>query len=330
MVIAAAGATMADLDREALEQFRVAANIDAPSIRHTDFPLKLAQMGLLTLAPDKRTYVPTKAGVLLFGKQARHFYPHFLVKASFEYGPGIDPATKDFDGPLVLFPAELDEWLGDTLPSTQMRNKVVREDFAKLTTPWIREAVMNAVIHRDYDNENAKVTVVISQEAISVTSPGMPLEQVGIDRLNGFRASSLSVNPLIHFALNKMRAAEERGLGMKTLEHIEASGFPRPSYTTEDPYLCLTIPLTAKAAVAAQLLVLNPDTTGHLSEEERVGLAFLIRNPKASNAQYGAATGLSVRTAIDRQLRKFEDERLIERTGPPRDRTITVTARARR
>jgi ATP-dependent DNA helicase RecG len=329
MVIAAAGATLHDLDRAALEKYRVEARMEQDAIGDHDFRLALAQVGWLTLAPDKRTFVPTKLGMILFGKRPRDFYPQCLVKASFHFGPGIDDAVRDFEGPLVLFPAELEAWLRGTMPTTQMRRKVIRENFADLTIPWIREAVMNAVVHRDYEIDGGKVTLSISQDAISVTSPGKPEEQVSIDKLNGFRASSLSVNPKIHFALNRMRAAEERGLGMKTLEEIVAKGFPRPRYTYDDPYLTLTIPLTADAAVDVELSVLNPDTTGHLSLDEQRGLAYWTSHPRATNKEYADAIGVSL-AATSRHLSRFASERLIERDSAAKDRVVTVTAKAKR
>lgn len=330
MVIAAAGATRADLDRDALERYRVALNMDAPSIGHNDFLVAMAGMGLMKLGPDQRTFLPTKAGIILFGKHPRQFYPNCSVKASFDYGPGRDPAVKDFDGPLALFPEELEEWLTEVLPTTQMRQRVVRRSFDELTRPWIREAVINAVAHRDYEIEGAKVSLEISQSAIVVVSPGRPSEPaVTLAKLNGFRASEMSVNPMIHFALNKLRAAEERGLGMRTLAEIEAMGFPRPSYTFDDPYLTLTIPLTREAAAAAEMLVLNPDTTGHLSIGEQRGLAYLLAHPRATNREYADAIGVSLAT-VPRHLRRFEMERLVDRTGTTSDRVLTVTEQARR
>lgn len=330
VVVAAAGATRADLDRTALERYRIAAQMEAPSVTHQNFIVALSQMGWMTLADDNRTFVPTKLGVILFGKRPRQFYTHCVVKASFDFGPGRAPEEMDFEGPLVLFPAELEAWLHTVLPTTQMRRKIIRENFATLTLPWIREAVINAVVHRDYDEPGTKVTLEISEDVISVTSPGRPLDQVSIESLNGFRASSLSVNPKIHFALSKMLAAEERGLGMKTLEQIVQQGFPRPTYTFVAPYLTLTIPLTTDAALAAELLVLNPDTTRNLSSDEKRGLALLIRQDgQVTNQEYATTVGVSIAT-VSRHYERFETAGLIVRAGPPRRRTLEVVTRARR
>jgi len=130
--------------------------------------------------------------------------------------------------------------------------------------------------------------------------------------------------------LRKSHAVEERGRCMATMNEIVKFGLPKPSYAEVGPYLRLTIPLTTEAALETQLLLLNPETTGHLSREEQIGLAYLLGNPRASNMAYGGVVGISVMRTVDRQLAKLEADGLIERSGPPRDRTIIVTAKARR
>lgn len=330
VLMAAAGATWADLDLTALERYRVDAKMEVPSIRHADFKVVLSQLGWLALGEDKRTYFPTDLGVILFAKEPRRFNPSSLVKLSFEYGPDTEPDLKDYAGPLMLFPDALDAWLRKVLPTTQMTDRrVIRGNFAEVAFPWIREAVMNAVVHRDYTIANAKVTATISQDVITVTSPGRPIDSIGLGKLNGFRAPSLSVNPKIHYAFNTLGAVEERGRGMKRLQGIVNAGFPRPRYIYEDPYLTLTIPLTVEAGVAAELLVLDPETTGHLSPAELRGLAYLVSNPRATNKLYATTVGVSIPTAT-RHLTGFETAGFVARAGTTADRELTVTDKAKR
>jgi ATP-dependent DNA helicase RecG len=330
MLMRVEGATLDDLDDVALERYRAANGWTYKSNRDPDFLVILTQTDWLTLSNrDKKTFHPTKMGMLLFGRRPVEKYHNCLVQGSYYPAPDEEPATKDFEGPLILFPEELEKWLGEVLPNVQMTHKVIRENFRDLVRPWIREATINAVVHRDYDVEGGKVSLEISQDVITVKSPAA-IDDETLAQLNGLRAPSLSVNPKLHYAFRRMDGAEERGKGMKRLREVEAKGLFRPSYTYVKPFLTLTIPLTATAAFAAELLVLNPDTTSHLSPEEQTGLVYLLRNPRASNEEYGKAVGITAPASIVRQLRDLERESLIERSGPPRNRTITVTAKARR
>ena len=63
--------------------------------------------------------------------------------------------------------------------------------------------------------------------------------------------SELSRNPVMHFVFAKMKLAEERGLGLKSMKtRALAAGLPLPTYTYMAPYLDLTLYRDAKAAVA--------------------------------------------------------------------------------
>ena len=186
ILMAAEGATFRDLDEDALEAWRAVAMPKATSLKDPDFLVALAQTGWLKVRrDDKRTFVPTRLGMLLLGKGARlKNYPQFLIKGSYDYGDGRAPATIDYEGALILFPEALRAWLDSTLPAgIMLTTSVLREDFKTLVTPWIREAVFNAVIHRDYDDESGKVSFDISRDAITVVSPGGPPAIVGLDRL---------------------------------------------------------------------------------------------------------------------------------------------------
>jgi len=329
MLMRVEGATLDDLDDVALERYRAANGWTYKSNRDPDFLVTLAQTDWLALSGrDKKTFHPTKMGMLLFGKQAVNKFHNCWIQGSYYPAPGQKPITKDFEGPLVLFPEALEKWLDEVLPNVQMTHKVIRENFRDLVRPWIREATINAVVHRDYDIEGGKVSFEISQDVITIKSPAT-MDEETFARLRGLRAPSLSVNPKIHHAFRRMDGAEERGKGMRSLREVEAKGLYRPRYTYERPFLTLTIPLTAEAAFAAELLVLNPDTTADLSPEEQQGLAYLAGHPRATNMKYAAAIGATPRTST-RHLKKFEDEGFTKRTGLGADRVITVTPKALR
>jgi ATP-dependent DNA helicase RecG len=334
ILMAAQGATFDDLDTAALAAWRAVAMPEAKSNKNPDFLVGLAQTGWLAVRDDdKRTYVPTRLGMLLLGKKPRlKRNPHFLIKGAYDYGDGRPAATLDYEGALLLFPEALRAWLDETLPAgIMLTSSVLREDFKTLVTPWIREAVFNAVIHRDYDDESGKVSFEISRDAITVVSPGGPPEIVGLERLRELRAPSYSVNPSVHMALNKMRAGEERGFGMKAFAGVSDAGFPKPVYTYEPPYLKLTIALTQSAATAAQIEILDPATTGHLPIAERLALVYFAAHPRATNDEVGQAVGFENATAVERAIRRLDTvERLIDRTGPPRSRVVTLTEKATR
>lgn len=113
---------------------------------------------------------------------------------------------------------------------------------------------MNALVHRDYSIEGAKCQLIASSEKIVVMSPGLPVEPITMDQLRSFDAPMLSRNPIMHFVFAKMKLAEERGLGLKSMKsRALAAGLPLPSYSHKAPYVVLTLFREAKAVIPEAL-----------------------------------------------------------------------------
>ena len=117
---------------------------------------------------------------------------------------------------------------------------------------------MNALVHRDYGIEGAKCQLEAAADTITIRSPGKPLEPITLEQLQSFDAPMLSRNPVLHFVFSQMELAEERGLGLKSMQHrAEQAGLPLPAYAWKDPYLVLTIyssPESASRTLASEIL----------------------------------------------------------------------------
>jgi len=59
----------------------------------------------------------------------------------------------------------------------------------------LREAVLNAVIHRDYSREDAQIRISIDEDKIEILSPGSPTPPISIQQLRDFSAPTLRRNP---------------------------------------------------------------------------------------------------------------------------------------
>lgn len=112
----------------------------------------------------------------------------------------------------------------------------------------MREAIINGLVHRSFDNEGAKVSLEIDNDKIVVKSPGAPLPSISLEQLNIFKAPSISRNPIIAYVFNLMGYVEETGFGMRILKSLNQKyGLPLPEYAYKNPFLTLTFPRTLKA-----------------------------------------------------------------------------------
>lgn len=302
-----ATAAMEDFAREALEQYVTSAKI-ADAVDSPAFQRRLLQQGLLKKKDGKVS--PTGFGILLFGKEPRVVMPQAGLLGTIHYPDGKED-THEFDGPMVLIPGLVQQWLENKLPSTIDRSRMQRQKVPALPFELVREAVVNALIHRDYEVAGAKCQLVVTQDTITVRSPGGPLAPITLEKLQSFKAPMLSRNPELHYVFARMDLAEERGLGMKTLRTIpEQHGLPLPKYALEDPYLELTLYRSQEGAVFA----LAPELIEALNKDERAGWEFLASTVATTKTEYAKILGFDDRKA-QRHLRKFVELGLLRRVG---------------
>ena len=98
-----------------------------------------------------------------------------------------------------------------------------------LPSDAVREAIVNALIHRDYDIRGAKCQLIVTADTITVKSPGGPVSPITLEQLQSFNAPMLSRNPELHYVFSRMELAEERGLGLRSLRsEAQTAGLPFP------------------------------------------------------------------------------------------------------
>lgn len=297
---------------EALQKFIKEAKLD---YNPTDeaFLEYLADFGAMEWNKEKKQFVPTGYGVLLFGKNPRAKFKNAVLKAHVNYGnQKIEP--KDFDNALVLLPDQIEEWLKKVLPFSKDTSSFKRKDVPDFPIEVLREAIVNALLHRDYEIEGAKCEIKIDENKIIVTSPGKPLPAITIEELNTFEAPSLSKNPIITYVFSLMDYVEEKGFGMKTFKSLyKVHGLPIPKYTFKEPFLTLTFPRTA---VGVKSVI---DTAGIENQsEEELGFFEIFREQDfVTKSDFIEFTRLAERSA-QRQLKKWVDEGLIVSEGAGR------------
>lgn len=296
-----------DFSVEALEQYRTIAKIREP-VDSPSFNRRLAQQGLLK--QQDNVFVPTGFGLLLFGREPRVSMQQAGLLGTIHYPDGTEE-TRDFDGPMVLIPEQVEKWLTDKLPNVIDRSHMAHKQERRVPFELIREAVVNALVHRDYEIQGAKCQIDIAADTITVKSPGGPLPPVTLEQLQSFSAPMLSRNPKLQYVFAKMALANERGLGMKTLRTVPGQfDLPLPKFTYLDPYLTLTIFRTKKAATD----ILDSKILEELNKNEQKGWQWLATKGKTRSGQYAVYMQVEDRTAR-RHLNHFVELGLARKIG---------------
>ena len=239
--------------------------------------------------------------------------PQSGLLGTMHYSSGKEELV-DFDGPQVLVPNQALKWLRDKLPNPIERSESRRREANEAFFELAREGIVNALVHRDYEIKGAKCQLEITQDIVTVKSPGRPVPPITLEQMQTFSAPMLSRNPALHYVFAKMELAEERGLGLKSMRNrAHHSGLPLPKYSWGNPYLVLKLYSTPTAA----LTELGDAVLGALSKAERLGWEWLVNRDTATSAEYSAAMKVPNRTALN-HLKRFADLGLVRKIGAGR------------
>ena len=128
-----------------------------------------------------------------------------------------------------------------TQESNSINEYMVREK--RWHYPWeaIREALVNALVHRDW-TRSADIQVRNFSDRIEIESPGRLQNSMTIEKMIAGRRSPL--NPLIVEVMKDFGYADSRGMGVRTklIPLMRAHNGCEPIFAATDDYLKVTLP----------------------------------------------------------------------------------------
>ncbi len=181
----------ADFNATAFRSFLTTANITAQGAAREDL---LVNLGLA--ARQGRRLVLNNAGVLFFARPPRRFHLHARVTCLLFQGTQKTQilARQDFDGRLVENVEGAMTFLRQHIPMRYEISGLQRREIPALPEAAVREALLNAVIHRDYFERGGVVMVELFQDRLEIVSPGGLPPGLRLEDLGRF---SLPRNPLL-------------------------------------------------------------------------------------------------------------------------------------
>jgi len=107
----------------------------------------------------------------------------------------------------------------------------------------LREALVNAVAHRNYEDASRKTNVQVFSDRIVVASPGYPPAPLTLAKLRKGNYRPCSRNPLVAQALATLKLMEQRGSGFARMRDAMLNhGLDAPTVAEQDGYFVVTFP----------------------------------------------------------------------------------------
>lgn len=180
---------------------------------------------------------PSIAAILMFSDNPEKYIPEALIKVTqFRGTSGRDIiSTRDVKGPI---PKAVEEAIALCLEWTEVNLKLIGlrlQGEYRVPALALREAIINAVIHRKYSIPGA-VKVAIYQDRMEIFSPGDIPSPLTIENL-GDGSTSLR-NPLIAKMAHKWRLIEKLGTGVRLIyEECQKHHLKRPEFSEDGDFV---------------------------------------------------------------------------------------------
>ena len=296
-----------DLSVSDIEEFLKMAKLNV-SIASSDFYRIFSHLGLLE--EKGNSFIPTGLGLLLFGKRPQLLYPNSLIRATYKTA-GRNEEIHTVEGSLVHQANDILQWYESHIGKQINRSEAQRKIIYDYPMDVIRESIINAIVHRDYDMEGAPVYFEINDIAIVIKSPGLPVPPIKIEQLQQFTAPSLSRNPKIMYVFDQMNLVEQRGLGFQTIKELPVKyHLPLPVVSFDNPYIVFAFPRNTDALKE----IAGNDKLKELNAEELRGFDYIRLVQKTTRKEYEIKFGYDKKKA-ERHLKRMTELGLIQRKG---------------
>lgn len=234
-----AGAALSDLSLALFAAYR--QDIIDPDIiaaNHRPIEEQLASLRFF----DNRLGVPTVAGILMFGKNPRYFFPGAYVQFLKLPGTTLTELPDDqaeISGDLLTVLRELDARLRTNIHTALEPVSALREKLAPdYPEGAVRELLLNAIMHRDYQS-STPVRFYWFADRIEIQSAGGLYGEVSPETLTS--ASSYR-NPILAEGMKSLGYVNRFGYGIQRAQHLlQINGNPPPEFAINNKLFLATI-----------------------------------------------------------------------------------------
>lgn len=328
-------ATMEDIDLEKVQSFIARRSSSGrQSNRFKDIEQVLIGMRC-ALEVSSGTIVPTNAGILFFGQSPQDHIPQSeVVCVLFRESVG---ASRYADRKIVT------GTLQDVIDNTEaFLNRYIavgariegwkRIDIPEYSIEVLREAVINAVVHRDYSKRGERVRVFYYPDRVEVHSPGLLLPGITVEQMERGEVQSKLRNPVLGGLLSSLPGyMEQIGSGVRfMLDETKRLGLPAPQFRQMSEFIVTFQSAPALRTSESQLpyeetlweeyedtppeIMVQNRHTEQIEKRLIKALHYVQEHGFITNGIYRQLTGVTDRTA-HRDLEKLVERGRLKASG---------------
>jgi len=313
-------ATLDDLDRDKVEWFLDKREKER-KVSRSEVPYEWLLINLGAVKKINNKVKPTNAGILFFGKNPQRFFIQSSLRViKFKGGDVTRPVLDRLDCSGNL-PEMIDQAEGFIRKNTRLLSyrteaSFRRTDRSEYPIKALREAIINALIHRDY-YEPADIRVFIFDDKFEVVSPGRFPEGVTPEN-----PQHKPVNPILCSLTYDIGFIEKYGSGIPMMRRLSRE------YGNKEPYYNL-YPVETKiifeSPIKETTLIELKDVSKTLNDRQRTAVWYLTEHKRITNSEYCTLNNTDRATAY-RDIQDMLTKGIIEQQGGGRSTHYVLSA----
>jgi predicted HTH transcriptional regulator len=304
--LAAVGATLEDLDLEAITEAFAIRNVVIDESKFESYELARRENNRL---------VPTNAGVLLFGKNPNDFLPDAYFRGIRYPGPnkgGDALDSAEWKGMSLLRGAdEVERFIARNTGTAQTIPGRTRREIAHYEPGLLREILHNAIAHADYSRHGQHLNVSIFSDHLLVDSPGKLPAGMSFEYLEA--GVSVARNRAIMGILHAIGYVEKHGTVYAKALAAAEQDYPLPVWEEPGPVVRVVLRPHPRA--------LNVEEPPKRQRRDRTTeiVEYLEGHGETTVAELSEAIGISTRQ-VRNYIQRLEKASRVEPTAHgPRD-----------
>jgi ATP-dependent DNA helicase RecG len=289
-----ADAELDDLDAEKLEEYLAVLRRSRPKARYLDGAHDDVLARLRIVNRVDGVLRPTLAGLLIFGKYPQEFAPQLVITflqyygvEETEKGPGGERFldNRKFEGSISETVEEAINHVRASIRKSSLIEGLYRRDIPEYPQEAVREAIVNAVAHRDYSRfvRGSYIQIRLFADRLEIQSPGGLFGNVTEENLEDEHSTR---NCILMRLMEDLHLVENRGSGIKAmLEAMRQANLEPPRF--DDKRSSFWVTFRNHSLMSPEAITwLNQFAGVALNDRQRLALVYLRNNDRMANNDY--------------------------------------------
>ena len=315
-------AAMDDLDTRLLDDYLAKLRQARPGAGFLDGPREEVLTRLHVAFHDGETIRPTLAGLLTFGKYPQEFLPQLMITFVQYYGTTEEEKTpqgarfvdsRRFEGPIPEMIDQAERYAFAAMRKAALIDGVFRREIPEYPPAALREAIANAVAHRDYSPyvRGSYIQIRMFADRLEVQSPGGLFGNVTVENIEEEQSTR---NARLMRLMEDVHIVENRGSGIgDMLQAMREANLEPPRFA--DRRTSFLVTLRNHTLMTPEAIEwLNQFAHIQLDDRQRLVLVYLRQHKQITNSDYRRLNHVDAATA-GQELRGLVQAGLVEQEG---------------